>query len=26
MVADLVLDNLEDPLLGATKPQRFGEY
>ncbi len=26
MVADLVLDNREDPLLGATKPQRFGEY
>ena len=26
MVADLVLDNREDPLLAATKPQRFGEY
>jgi glycine oxidase len=26
MVADLVLDNREDPLLGATRPQRFGEY
>ena len=25
-VADLVLDNHEDPLLAATRPQRFGEY
>ena len=25
-VADLVLDNREDPLLAATRPQRFGEY
>jgi glycine oxidase len=25
-VADLVLDNREDPLLAATSPQRFGEY
>ncbi len=26
VVADLVLDNREDPLLAATTPQRFGEY
>jgi glycine oxidase len=26
IVADLVLDNREDPLLAATRPQRFGEY
>jgi glycine oxidase len=25
-VADLVLDNREDPLLASTTPQRFGEY
>ena len=25
-VADLVLDNREDPLLAAVRPQRFGEY
>ena len=25
-VADLVLDNREDPLLAGTSPQRFGEY
>jgi glycine oxidase len=25
-VADLVLDNREDPLLAITSPQRFGEY
>lgn len=25
-VADLVLENREDPLLAATSPQRFGEY
>ena len=25
-VADLILDNREDPLLAATSPQRFGEY
>ena len=25
-VADLVLDNREDPLLAVTSPQRFGEY
>jgi glycine oxidase len=25
-VADLVLDNREDPLLATTRPQRFGEY
>jgi glycine oxidase len=25
-VADLVLDNREDPLLAAVSPQRFGEY
>lgn len=25
-VADLVLDNREDPLLAAASPQRFGEY
>jgi len=25
-VADLVLENREDPLLAATRPQRFGEY
>jgi glycine oxidase len=25
-VADLVLDNCEDPLLAVTSPQRFGEY
>jgi glycine oxidase len=25
-VADLVLDNREDPLLSITSPQRFGEY
>ena len=25
-VADLVLDNREDPLLAATTPQRLGEY
>ena len=26
VVADLILDNREDPLLTATAPQRFGEY
>jgi glycine oxidase len=26
MVADLVLDNRDDPLLACTSPQRFGEY
>ena len=26
LVADLVLDNREDPLLADTSPQRFGEY
>jgi glycine oxidase len=26
MVADLVLENREDPLLEATSPQRFGEF
>jgi glycine/D-amino acid oxidase-like deaminating enzyme len=26
MVADLVLENREDPLLDGTRPQRFGEY
>ena len=26
VVADLVLDNREDPLLAGTSPQRFGEY
>ena len=26
VVADLVLDNREDPLLATTSPQRFGEY
>lgn len=26
VVADLILDNREDPLLAATSPQRFGEY
>ena len=25
-VADLVLDNRDDPLLAAASPQRFGEY
>ena len=26
VLADLVLDNREDPVLAATSPQRFGEY
>jgi hypothetical protein len=25
-MADLVLDNREDPVLAAASPQRFGEY
>ena len=26
VLADLILDNREDPVLAATSPQRFGEY
>jgi glycine/D-amino acid oxidase-like deaminating enzyme len=26
VVADLILDNRDDPLLAPASPQRFGEY